>query len=801
MEYYAKSRKRNLTEDEKLVLCQKIKSLIECLQDELYDWEEKELRKAEESLQEYPEVEKQKTVREHLQETVDCAQSFFETYGSYFSENEKILVTTACKYHDIGKINFVFQKMVNPEEKDNSVSKKIKQIPHGFLSAVSISEDEFMEEYPQISKEEFYAMITAIYYHHARNDEYKGVEIKNYCDKYYNEAMKDYLHVEIWETFYENEMELFLKNSIENLNMSIPEGKWNKYLLVKGLLNKFDWAVSAGYETAEEKSDLVDKKLKNAIEQKLGDNLRPAQIYMWEHKDENLVITAPTGSGKTEAALLWMDGEKSFYTLPLKVSSNAIYDRIKKQYEYQDVSLLHSDSMVKYFMEKSEDKAKDGETAEEDGYSRYEKAKLLSGPITICTVDQLFKFVYKALGTEIFPATLKYSKLVLDEIQAYSPRVVASILYGLKTITAMGGRFAIITATFPPVLGMFMAKYGLVEGKDYQFKDFAREADSRRHIVEVRDGELDIEEIADMGTERKVLVICNTVKKAQMIYGEISDLTEDVFLLHSRFIRKDRAILEDAIMNFSRNSKATGIWVTTQIVEASLDIDFDILYTEMAPADSLLQRMGRCNRAQRYEPTEANIIVFDNESGVSAKNTGVYNMDLYKRSVDKLKQYEYQVFTERDKADYIDAVYNQDEIKDTSYYQEIEKYMAHFAEVNPLEYTIDELKKKGIRDINSITVVPDSVKRAHYSLFDECSALIREPHIGVRIKSILRAKMNDYTLSLNLYNHRYPEGVDHAKISGTEIHMANLVYEFDASNRKGRGLLMEKKSEEDFLEC
>lgn len=57
--------------------------------------------------------------------------------------------------------------------------------------------------------------------------------------------------------------------------------------------------------------------------------MRPAQKFMMEHRNENLVVVAPTGSGKTEAALLWLNGEKGFYTLPLKVSSNAIYSRIK----------------------------------------------------------------------------------------------------------------------------------------------------------------------------------------------------------------------------------------------------------------------------------------------------------------------------------------------------------------------------------------------------------------------------------------------------------------------------------------
>ena len=87
---------------------------------------------------------------------------------------------------------------------------------------------------------------------------------------------------------------------------------------------------------------------------------------------------------------------------------------------------------------------------------------------------QLFKFVYKALGTEIFAATLKYSKIIIDEIQAYSPSVIAAIIYGLKIVTDMGGKFAIITATFPPVLGSLMHKYGLMADNQYEYRDFYR---------------------------------------------------------------------------------------------------------------------------------------------------------------------------------------------------------------------------------------------------------------------------------------------------------------------------------------
>lgn len=786
MEYYAKSKKRKLSDTERENVVASIENLLINLDEELEKWEKKTLKAEEGNIFQNGE-DSQKTVKEHLDETVACAEHFFNQYGLFFSEEEKTIVTEACRYHDLGKLNLIFQQMVNPEIRENGNRTQEKQIPHGYLSAVSISKKDFLNEHPNISEEDFYAMITAIYYHHTRPDSFDSAAIRAYCEKYYTETVSAYLGKETWKPICMNRSHLFFENKTTSENDLIPDEKWSRYLLVKGLLNKFDWTVSAGYEEAEVRPDREKKELKKNIEQRLNEALRPAQTYMKEHKDENLVIIAPTGSGKTEAALLWIDGEKSFYTLPLKVSSNAIYNRIRERYAFRDVSLLHSDSMTKYFKEATEEKSvEDG-----NAYNKYEKAKLLSAPLTICTVDQLFKFVYKALGTEIFPATLKYSKLVLDEIQAYSPRVVASLLYGLKTITAMGGRFAIITATFPPVLQMFMERYGMTQGNQYLLKDFAKEAVSERHMVTIKAGDIDVEEIAAVGNEKKVLVICNTVTKAQEVYEKISNLTENVHLLHSRFIRRDRLILEKSIMDFSRETGKTGIWVTTQIVEASLDIDFDILYTEMCPADSLLQRMGRCNRAERYRPDKPNIMVYDNENGVKT----IYDPELYIRSVKYLNLYKEQIFTEKMKAEYIDQVYDAKEIQKTSYFQEIEKYLQHFSTLHPLEYSKEEADEQ-FRGIDSIAVVPDAIYEEYRNVFEECTQLIETPHVGTVIKSILRSKMTSMTMSLNMFYGKYPDGVDKTTVTGTDIHRANLVYEFDSENVKGRGLILDKKKDE-----
>ena len=325
--------------------------------------------------------------------------------------------------------------------------------------------------------------------------------------------------------------------------------------------------------------------------------------------NENLVVVAPTGIGKTEAALIWADGEKCFYTLPYMVSSNAIYDRIKKTYNYGNVTLLHSGSM-QYFIDESK-------RGDESAYNAYQRSKLLSFPLTVCTVDQIFKFVYKALGTEIFAATLKYSKVIIDEIQSYNSEIIAAIIYGLKIISDMGGHFAIITATFPPVLKSLMEKYGLIENVDYEYKDFSTSAGIVRHWLDEDYGDIDVDKVIKSAKNKKVLVICNTIGSAQKLYEKIYDIYDsglveetEIHLLHSHFIKCHRRILEENIMRFSKDELSAGIWITTQIVEASLDIDFDVLYTEMSTVDSLLQRLGRCNRHARYIPTEANVHIY-----------------------------------------------------------------------------------------------------------------------------------------------------------------------------------------------
>lgn len=796
MEYYAKSKKVQFTSEQINEIKKNMKNIEECLKENLTETDVEILNSSITDIAEKTE-EKQKTLKEHHKDIVTCAEMFFLEYGEYFTEKEKKLVVEACRIHDLGKVNLVFQAMICPKlaEKFHIDVRKTPQIPHGFLSAVTISLDEFDDLSELFSDKDFGPFITAVYYHHDREDHYNSPAIRKYAEKYYMKQIEEYLNRKIRKLNCSNLDDLLFRNNVYTGKYIPDSNAWKEYLLIKGLLNKFDYTVSAGYENAESAIDLHEKKLVKNIEKFLnGKELRPAQKFMKMNRDKNLIVIAPTGSGKTEASLLWMNGEKSFYTLPLKVSSNAIYLRIKENYEYKDVALLHSDAMAVYLREYN---------GNEDIGEKYERSKMLSQPLTVCTVDQLFRFVYRALGTEIFAATLKYSKLVLDEIQAYEPRVIATIIYGLKMIQEMGGKFAIITATFPPVLKYFMEQYGLVEGKQYIFKDFTGKEYQvekyPRHKVEIRHSEMNLDEIRLRGKNRKVLVICNTVSKAQKLYKKLEG--ENVWLLHSKYIRRDRAFLERKIMEFSESGES-GIWITTQIVEASLDIDFDILYTEMCTADSLLQRMGRCNRKGRYCPNEANIVVFDNRNGVSeGKRRSVYEDKLYDRSLELLSKYEHILFSEDKKTAYMNEVYSVDGVKETIYFENIQKDLKLFSEIHPTEYSADEAE---VRDIRSVTIVPENVYVENQNLFEYGVEFLKKPNMSREARSLIKSKLENLTLSLNLYQ-KFPAEVDRTTIGLsenrkiTDIHRAQYNYEFDIESGKGRGILFDEQLELDGI--
>ena len=140
MEYYAKSRKKILSQGEIDKVRAELENLIINLEDEFTETDLKIIKNNIAHLQNIEE-EEQKTLKEHQDDIVRCAEMFFLEYGEYFTEKEKCLVIEACRMHDWGKANLIFQGLVNSAQVKEQYSDigRITQIPHGFLSAVTIS--------------------------------------------------------------------------------------------------------------------------------------------------------------------------------------------------------------------------------------------------------------------------------------------------------------------------------------------------------------------------------------------------------------------------------------------------------------------------------------------------------------------------------------------------------------------------------------------------------------------------------------------------------------------------------------
>ena len=334
----------------------------------------------------------------------------------------------------------------------------------------------------------------------------------------------------------------------------------------------------------------------------LGYKWNKLQNFCIKNRDENIIVVANTGMGKTEAGLLWIGDNKGFFVLPLKTAINAIYKRIRdnivKENITKRVALTHSDTLSYYLKES---------VTEEDKVIEYsQKGKQLNMPLSVTTLDQIFNFVYKYYGFELKLATLSYSKLVIDEIQAYSPDLMAYLISGLKSITDVGGKFAILTATLPPfVKDLIEKEIGKVKFASFTMGEIDEKTGidtNKRHHLKVIEEKINSEYIYDhyLKNKKKTLIVCNTVRESQKIYLELRKSLgkkEDINLLHAKFIKKDRAEKEEAIINFGKTENiADGIWISTSLVEASLDIDFDYLFTELNDLNGLFQRLGRVNR-------------------------------------------------------------------------------------------------------------------------------------------------------------------------------------------------------------
>ncbi len=334
---------------------------------------------------------------------------------------------------------------------------------------------------------------------------------------------------------------------------------------------------------------------------------RAAEVCL---NQKNFIISAPTGAGKTWAALLgYLYSKKQkktiadrvFYVLPMRTLANNLFEStIAKCRNVFNVTTDVDDKR------KNPDKLavtiQTGEKREDPFFQ---------GDIIFTTIDQLLSS-YLNVPLSLAPklaninaGALIGSLIIFDEVHLLDPeRALITVIEMVKRLGSCA-QYGFMTATlsteailkFQTILD---AEYISVNQKE--LTEMLSHRDKQR-VYKWVDKPLTSQAVLSVHRGGRSIIICNSVARAQALFRQLkedADSATKIFLLHSRFFKKHRQAIEVSLEKYfgpnADKSQTDVILVTTQVVEVGIDISADNLHAELCPANALLQRAGRCAR-------------------------------------------------------------------------------------------------------------------------------------------------------------------------------------------------------------
>lgn len=368
------------------------------------------------------------------------------------------------------------------------------------------------------------------------------------------------------------------------------------------------------------------------------------------------LIEAPTGSGKTETALVYAANllqqglaDSIIFALPTQATANAMLERLEDMaknlfFDGATVVLAHGKSKLKESLEKILDGDKHTAQGEEEAgqqslrWLTASKKRTFLGQIGVCTMDQVLLSVLPVKHKFVRSFGIHKSVLIVDEVHAYDSYMYGLLEEVLKQQYLAGGSALLLSATLPQQQRSALARswqtdieatktyplltqiYADQTSKAFEILDATQVPEPRAVHMETwalpnlqfNDDSLDkILSAAEQGA--KVAVICNLVADAQGLAQRLRNLAclkglaqVEIDLFHSRYRYLDRHKIEKTVKDLYGKDKETRvaggrILVATQVIEQSLDLDFDWMVTQLCPVDLLFQRLGRLHRHQRDE--------------------------------------------------------------------------------------------------------------------------------------------------------------------------------------------------------
>jgi CRISPR-associated endonuclease/helicase Cas3 len=563
-------------------------------------------------------------LREHLLHVAIAAEAFAKHLGL-----DKNLAKKGAILHDIGKAHPLFQKRLKGEDTRNCV------LRHEIASLL------FLSVFPE---PEWPALIEMVAGHHKSvlND----VSAKGLLDLDNEVEGFESIHIGAWSDWSPAAFDVLnafgqtvnpfdAVTARENLDFAIQycrqQTKRRGISEWRGLLMGADHFASAlidRTESAIQKTFRVpDLRFFNRTH-----DLYPLSKIESSDTRKHTIVVAPTGAGKTDFLFKRTKG-RVFYTLPFQASINAMFQRVANDLAPDnpelDIRVLHASSSVISRNSKPEDIALQG---------------LFGSAIKILTPHQLAAMIFGLKGFEAMLLDLKDSDVILDEIHTYTGVSQAIVLKLVSALKSIGCRIHIGTATMPSVL--YNQVLALLGDDVYKVQIPDEEIDHfDRHVVhKISDFESSMPIIEEaVQRNEKVLIVCNRVAKAQEVYEQIKARFPEInkLLLHSRFKRGDRNAIETNLIGLNSTGqpsnqfnswKKTCIVVSTQIVEVSLDISFDVMITECAPIDALIQRFGRINRKRTAETIGKTKPVYVIPPPERTRDAKPYDLEVLKRT-------------------------------------------------------------------------------------------------------------------------------------------------------------------------
>lgn len=374
-----------------------------------------------------------------------------------------------------------------------------------------------------------------------------------------------------------------------------------------------------------------------------------------------------------------------FFTLPYLSSINAMAKRLGETLgNPAAVGIAHSRAASYHLA--AAISAEDGDEEHDDSPCRVDAAtkalsraaatKLFHESVRVGTPYQLLRAALAGPAHSGILIDAANSVFVLDELHAYDARRLGYILASARLWERLGGRIAVLSATLPGTLaGLFQETLTrattLLDTPDLGLPP--------RHLLRTRSHHLTApaarKEIRSrLARNESVLVIANNVAHALDLYEKLAPCVrarhgEDAaLLLHSRLRRMDRSRIEQKITHRfgtlppdAQHNRQPGLLVATQVVEVSLDVDFDVLFTSAAPLEALLQRFGRINRIGARPP--ADVIVHQPNWTTRRRHSGQYADGIYphppvQSAWNVLTRHEGQAIDESDATSWLDEVYS-----------------------------------------------------------------------------------------------------------------------------------------------